>query len=212
VVPVSLIDLRLIAKTVHGNEIAGETNVDLRGRTVDFDPYDRIHTIYFSTKATPNPKALEAIAQADKIIFSSGDLFTSVVPHLLVDGIREAILASKATVILVLNLMTKMGETDRFKASDFLSVFLDYLGTNDRLQYLVASTNQLDEEVLRIYQMENQEPVEIDDAACLRLAPNLKIVRAELARYLRREHLLRHDPAKLALTVLGIEAPGSVGR
>jgi uncharacterized cofD-like protein len=148
--------------------------------------------------------ALEAIVQADKIVFSSGDLFTSVVPHLLVDGVREAILASNAVVILVLNLMTKMGETDRFKASDFLSIFLDYLGTNDRLQYLVASTNQLDNEVLRIYQMENQEPVEIDDETCLRLSPSLRIVRAELARYLRREHLLRHDPAKLALTILGL--------
>jgi uncharacterized cofD-like protein len=204
VVPVSLVDLRLIAKTEHGQEIEGETNLDLRRQGSDFDPDDRITAIYFNTKANPNPRALEAVAQADKIIFSSGDLYTSITPHLLVDGIRDAILASQAKLVMVLNLMTKAGETDHFKASDHLRVLLDYLGAPERLDYLVASSNQLEPEILQHYRVEGQEPVEIDDEACHRLAPNLHIVRAELARYLRHQHLLRHDPARLALTILDL--------
>src|SRR3989344_9691497 len=118
VLPVSISDLSLIAKLEGGEEIEVETNIDLRGMSKTYNPNHKIMRIYFDTNADPNPEVITAIKMADKIIFSAGDLFTSVLPHLLVGGVKEAITASKATVILVLNLMTKKGETDSYKASD----------------------------------------------------------------------------------------------
>ena len=56
--------------------------------------------------------AVEAITEADVLIFGPGSLYTSVIPNLLVDGIREAILASKAVKIYICNVMTQPGETD----------------------------------------------------------------------------------------------------
>ena len=205
IVPISLTDLRLIAHTRSGVEIEGETNVDLRSRRDDFVPEDRIARIHFNTRAAPSPQALQAIAEADKIVFAPGDLYTSILPHLLVDGIQEAIAAARGRLIFVLNLMTKRGETDAYRASDHLEAFLFYLYDNARLDYVVANTNGLHPEVLEIYGREGQNPVEFDEAACRALAPRAVLVRAQLARYLRREHLVRHDPERLATTILDLD-------
>lgn len=80
------------------------------------------------TKAAANPRALDAIARADAIVLGPGDLYTSTFPNLLVPGIAEAIKASPAKKILITNLMTKLGQTDGFKASDFVQETNHYLG------------------------------------------------------------------------------------
>lgn len=204
ILPVSLTDLQLISRTEEGITIEGEGALDLRRKRDDFDPKDSIARIYFNTRADPNPKALEAIRKADKIVFSSGDLYTSVLPHLLVDGVREAIIKSKAKVIFVLNLMTKKGETDFYKASDHLRNLLFYLGDNQAIDYMVASTNHIDKQILDIYKKEGQEFVETDIEECQKLIPNLKIIEKSLAKYLIKEHLLRHDPKRLAKAILAL--------
>ncbi len=202
VLPVSLSNLNLIAKLETGEEIEGETNIDLRGERKNYDPKSKITRIFFDTNADPNPEVIQTILDADKIIFSAGDLFTSLLPHLLVNGIKEAIEASSAQVILILNLMTKRGETDSYKASDYLKAFLYYLGNNDRVNAIIANTNALDSEVLEVYKKAGQEPVKIDFDKCKSIAGNLKIVEAPLAVYHIREHLLRHDSEKLANQIL----------
>jgi len=56
-------------------------------------------------KATANPKALEAIARADAVIFGPGSFYTSVLPHLLVSGIVETLTRSRAPKILIGNML-----------------------------------------------------------------------------------------------------------
>lgn len=204
VLPVSLTDLHLIAQLETGKEITGETNIDLRGEKPTYNPKDKITKIYFDTTADPNPEVLAAIADADKIIFSAGDLFTSVLPHLLVNGVKEAITQSKAKVILVLNLMTKRGETDSFKASDYVKAFSYYLEDNGLIDYLVANSNGLSADILKSYKKEGKEPVKIDENTCKKVAPRMKIIKSAMAVYHVREHLLRHDPEKLAQVLLAL--------
>lgn len=205
VLPVSISELDLMAKLEGGEEISGETNIDLRGESKNYNPKQKIIRIYFDTNADPNPEVITAIAEADKIIFSPGDLYTSVLPHLLVNGIKEAIIASKAKVILVLNLMTKKGETDSFKASDYLKAFLSYLEDKGRINYLLANSNGLEEEVLTIYEKEGQEPVKVDEESCRSLSPDIKIIKSDLAIYHLREHLFRHDSDRLASAILALD-------
>lgn len=204
VYPVSLTELNLMAKLEGGEEIEGETNIDLRGRKKNYNPRKKISRVYFDTNADPNPEVIQAIEEADKIIFSAGDLFTSILPHLLVAGIKEAIASSKAKVILVLNLMTKKGETDSFKASDYLKVFIYYLGDPNRINYLLANSNGLDSEVLKTYKKEGQEPVQVDEEVIKKLSSQIKIVKENLAAYFVREHLFRHDSEKLATKILSL--------
>lgn len=205
VLPVSLTDLQLIAQTKKGVVIESETNIDNRKERPDYDPKDEVVRIYFNTRADVNPKVIEAIKQADKIVLAPGDLYTSVLPHLLVDGVKEAILKSKAKLIFVLNLMTKPGETDFYRGSDLLKNLAFYLGDENRIDYIVANDNHIDPQILEIYQNLGQEPIQVDEVEFKKIAPNAKIVIADLENYMKKEHLLRHDSAKLASTILELK-------
>jgi len=204
VMPVSITNLQLIAETSKGNKIVGETNIDLRIKDKNYDKNDKIVRIYFDTRADVNLNVLSEIKNAEKIVFSSGDLYTSILPHLLVNGVREAILKSKAKLIFILNLMTKPGETDHYKASDFLKSLLFYLDIPKRLGYLIVDDNHLDPKVLSIYKEEGQNLVEVDEEKIKEMEPKIKIIKKPISIYLKKEHLLRHDSLKLAETVLSI--------
>lgn len=204
VLPVSISELNLMARLEGGEEVEGETNIDLRGTKDGYDK-KKITRIYFETNADPNPDVIQAILDADLIVFSAGDLYTSILPHLLVAGVKEALEQSKARIVLILNLMTKMGETDNFKASDYLKNFLYYLGDKNKIDVIIANSSGLDNEILKVYTKDKQQAVKIDEAVCKKLAPGLKIVEAPLATYHVREHLFRHDPALLAKTILDLD-------
>lgn len=205
IVPISLTDLHLMAQTKKGIIIEGEGNLDNRKERPDYDPNDPIVRIYFNTRADCNPEALDAIKNAGKIVFAPGDLYTSVLPHLLVSGVKEAICASKAAVIFTLNLMTKPGETDNYKASDLLNSLVEYLGNADRIDYIIANENHIDPKITQIYKDGGQELIEIDEETCKKIAPKARIIKTPLARYMSTEHLLRHDNELLAKAILGID-------
>lgn len=202
VLPASLTDLNLVGVTQKGIEIDGETNIDNRKRRADFNPHDKIVRIYFGTHADGNPRVIEAIKNADKIVFAPGDLFTSILPHLLVTGVSEAIIKSKAKVYFVMNLTTKQGETDYFKASDYIKAFLFYLGNNNRLNFIIANKGKLNREVISLYKKGGQEVVSIDESNCKKIAPKVKFIRTNLAEYLKEDNLLRHNSINLAVSVL----------
>ena len=68
----------------------------------------------------PTDDALQAIADAELIVIGPGSLFTSLLPALVVPGIREAIAASGALVVFVCNVATQPGETGGFDLADHL--------------------------------------------------------------------------------------------
>src|SRR3989338_5820523 len=117
VIPVTTSNSRLHAILENGETIAGETNIDIPKH----DPNLKISQVYLDPNASAHPSALKAIDRADYIILGPGDLYTSTIPNLLVDGIPEAIKKSWATVIYVANLMTKHGETDNMDLKDFVN-------------------------------------------------------------------------------------------
>jgi uncharacterized cofD-like protein len=93
---------------------------------------------------------------ADLIVIGPGDLYTSIVPNLLVRGVKEAIKKSKAKKVFICNLMTKRGETDGFSAEDFLRVMEKYLGKNV-LDFTIFNSKKPSERLLRKYRHEGAE-------------------------------------------------------
>lgn len=202
VLPASLTDLSLVGVTKNGKEIDGESNIDTRSKKRNFDPKDRIMRIYFATHADTNPEVTAAIKAADKIIFAPGDLYTSVLPHLLVEGVAEAIKKSKAKLYFVLNLVEKSGETDYFKASDFVKALIFYLGDSSRLNFLVANDTRFDPETIKFYEGEGKKEVILDVPNCKKVAPKMKIIKAKLGEYIKAAHLVRHNSERLAEAIL----------
>jgi uncharacterized cofD-like protein len=71
------------------------------------------------------PEAVSAIRSADVVLLGPGSWFTSVVPHLLVPGLADALAQTSAQIVTILNLVPQPGETDGFSPEDHLAVLLD---------------------------------------------------------------------------------------
>lgn len=95
--------------------------------------------------------------------------------------------------------MTKHGESDGFKASDFIREVQEYLGSLARLDYTIVNSTPFPEKALNRYSLEKAFPVEVDAAECEKLVSH--VVEAPL---LSPGSLLRHDPHRLAQTIIGI--------
>lgn len=81
--------------------------------------------------------AVRAIREADVIVLGPGSLFTSIIPNLLVPGIRDAIHESSATTIFVCSLADMQGETWGLSAVEHLRALLDH-GMQDRLDVMLV--------------------------------------------------------------------------
>ena len=68
------------------------------------------------------PEAVQAVNDADWVVIGPGSWFTSVMPTLLVPGLRDALVGTSARRILVLNLQEQEGETEGLSPTDHLEV------------------------------------------------------------------------------------------
>ena len=124
VIPVTLDDANLEVTLEDGSTIQGETNIDIPLH----DGNLRITEARLTGNITLNPQAREVIEQSDYVIIGPGDLYTSIIPNLLVPGVREALTKTDAKIIYICNIMTKFGETAGFNAVEFVRVIEKYLG------------------------------------------------------------------------------------
>ena len=193
VLPVTLASVDLCARLGDGSVIVGETNIDRRGGG-NGAPIDHV---YLDPSAAVHPPTAAAIEEADAIVIGPGDLYTSIVPNLLVEGVTEALARSRAVRIYVCNLMTKPGESDGFKASDFIREVARYLGPNAPLDHVIVNDQPLPGPVAERYRDEGSTQVVFDEGACRALVDGV------LARPLAAMGggLVRHDPHRLAAAV-----------
>jgi len=158
VIPITLDNVHLCAQLANGLVVKGEANIDIPKH----DPQIPIDKVWLSPKARANPEAVKAILSADMIVIGPGDVFTSLVPNLLVEGVVEAIKESRAVKVYVCNLMTKFGETHGFKAQDFVDAIERYLGRRV-LDYAVFNNKKPPAAVSRRYLEENSHFVDVSD-------------------------------------------------
>ena len=193
VLPVTLTKSTLVARLKDGSEVIGEANIDQRKEKLDVT----IDYVRLEPKAYAYPPVLEAIEEADAIVMGPGDIYTSILANLLVEDVAQAIRSSRATKICVCNLMTKTGESDGFKASDFVNLIREYLGTTTSLDYLVVNSAPYPERLVQRYASFGQYPVEVDLDECRTVVH--EVVQEPL---LSAGVYLRHDPNRLARTIM----------
>lgn len=199
ILPVTFTDCTLCAKFEDGSLVEGEVHID-----ESYTRRPRISFMYVMPEAAVNPRAEKEVKKANFIIFGPGDLHTSIIPNLLVNGFAETVRNSNAKKVFVVNLMTKRGQTDGFKASDFVDEMYKYLGGNV-FDYIIINNRSLDQEIVDWYKKEdNVDPV-VDDLD-EKDHTGTTIIRADLLSEALFEQnmvdrvkrsLLRHDPAKI---------------
>lgn len=154
VLPLTEDNVDLVGITKDGKELVGEEQITKTKK--------KIERIKYSDNITVNPKVLNAVKNADLIIFSSGSLITSIIPHLLNTKLNNAIKASKAKTMYICNLFTQPGETDGFKVSDHIKLLESYLGKNS-IDIVIANNVRLNTNLMKKYLTEEQkDQVELD--------------------------------------------------
>lgn len=194
VLPVTLDNRTLCAELPDGSVVKGETNIDIPKH----DHSLRINRIFLDKPAVAYPAVLNAIREADLIVLGPGDLYTSVLPNLLVDGVSKAVAESDAVKVYVCNLMTKPGETTGFAASDFLSEVTRYLGGRP-VDFIVCNDKLGSHDLLARYARQLAFPVAIDKDAID--AMGVRLISSDL---ITEPDLIRHDPGKLAGLIISL--------
>lgn len=193
VVPITLDQAGLCAKLENGQIIKGETNID----TPKHDGRVRIKEIWLEPQTKINPTARRAILEADAIIIGPGDLYTSLLPNVLVRGAKDALRRAKGKIIYMVNVMTKFGETNHFSASDFVRVMENHLGRNV-IDYAVVNDQKPSLARLKMYSLEKAEWVRVDNG---RFKGKPVLVTANL---IRSRGFIRHDPEKTAKLIINL--------
>lgn len=192
VIPVTCDKTRLCAELENGKIIKGETNIDIPKH----DGRLRIKRVFLRPQTRATGEALKAIKEAHLIVIGPGDLYTSILPNLLVKGICRAIAQSRAKKIYLCNLMTKFGETNGFKAIDFVKAIENYLGKNI-LDIIVYNNHFPSQKRLAKYFKLNSQVVKFNKKDFENL--HLRFIGANL---ITEKGLIRHNQEKLAKTIL----------
>lgn len=132
VLPVTLENVFLRARTQDGVIVEGEENIDLG----QYEGEKVLENIWFEPRsAKANPKVLMAIREADIIILGPGDLYTTILSNLIFPDLTRALQQSKAFKAYILNVANKPYETRGYKLSDFINAFKRHkaLGTFDHI-------------------------------------------------------------------------------
>ncbi len=206
VIPITFDNSHLLAKYSNGKQILGEHQID---EIDDKQGRSKIVSIEMIPRATANPQALKAILSADFIILPPGDLYTSLIATILVDGIGHAICTSPAKKIFFVNLMTRFGQTNNFNVSHHIDEISHYLG-RDCLDYSIINDNHHLPSLIKGKYKEEKAKLVDDDLASKRTYRGSRLIRADLLSnliYQKQDSdkltrsLVRHDPAKMT-TVL----------
>jgi uncharacterized cofD-like protein len=165
-------------------------------------------SIYLEPHPTANPHAIEAILNADIIVFGPGGLHTSLIANLLVEGVADAIAQSKAIKVFVVNLMNRRGQTTNFKVSDYVKEISKFIGS-DIFDYILVNNQEPPKELIEVYQEEGDlVRNDMRDPRVIEV-PLLGDLKKQEKGDLLKRNLIRHDSQKLAEVLM--EIVGRVG-
>lgn len=188
VLPATLSDVTLAAEMEDGTTVLGEAAIPLSG--------GKIKRLRLRPEGPPAlDEAVEEIQHADGIVIGPGSLYTSILPNLLVEGIRQAIQRSSAPKIYVCNVMTQPGETDRYTAFDHVQAIQGHCGA--MFTHVLVNTSCAPGDVAEKYSVENKYQVS-PDLDALESSGYKPIV----GDYLARGDLARHDSLRLGAAIV----------
>lgn len=154
VYPISEDRLTLMAETVDGKIIEGEEEI-----TANRDVKKRV---FYKEEPTITKEAIDAVNEADLIIFSMGSIYTSILPTIIGKEMQKALKNTKAKLMYICNAMTQPGETDDFGVSDHIEVLNSYLSKR-KIDVVIASNTEIEQEIIDKYRRKEEKSKVIID-------------------------------------------------
>ena len=195
ILPVTIDRATLVAELTDGSRIYGETAIDIPRGT----QREKIRNVFLvphhSDSISVYPPVIKAINNADYVIIGPGDLFTSIIPNLIVPGVKEALQKTNATILYIINIMTKFGETHNFSGLDFMRKLEESI--ERQVDGIIYNSGKPDKKLVEQYMEQKAEFVEIDkNDDCW---GNRSIYISNMLDI--AGSILRHDSKKLAVLI-----------
>ena len=178
IIPSTLQYTTLYATMDDGTKVKGENNIPSLIHNID--------TVFYQDKVKANPEAVEAINNADLIIYGIGSLYTSILPNTIIWGISKALQNSNATKVYLVNCMTQSNETYNYDLKDHLDAFKKH---NTPVDLVVIHNNEIPKQILDRYARSNSIEVK-NNGNC-----DKKVLEYDLLTF--EDGLVRHDSDKI---------------
>ena len=189
IVPLTEDNVDLVGITFDDKKIYGEVKITASAK--------KIKRLMYNKPITVNPKVLKAVDEADLIIFSSGSLLTSIIPHLIDQKLVNKINRSKADKMYICNLFTQPGETDNFTVGDHIKLLESYLGKNS-IDVVIANDVMMNSKLCEKYAVKEQkDPVKLDMDEFKK--KKIKVISDKL--FMIEDNMYRHDSLKTAYLI-----------
>ncbi len=158
VIPVTTDQMFLRAQGTDGEVIKGEHAIESH----IWDEGAVLERFWVEPPCSIHPLAEQAIMEADLIVLGPGSIYTSLIPCMLVDGVRESLRATKAKIVYIVNLMTEKGQAGAYFAQDFVDLIEKHIGS-PAIDYVLCNTKHPTDYLLEKYKQEREKtPVRID--------------------------------------------------
>jgi uncharacterized cofD-like protein len=189
VLPMAVTPIDITAQVLGVDPEAPQAVSTVRGQVEVASTTGQVVSVHLVPDDPPAcPEALEAIRAADWVVLGPGSWFTSVIPHLLVPELREALVTSPARKVVTLNLEPQAGETDGFSPETHLEV-------------LAAHAPDLKLDVVLVDRGSVVDEAQLEHTAA---ALGARLVVADVAA---EDGSPRHEPTKLANAYAGFMVP-----
>ena len=185
IIPSTLEIVTLFAIMEDGTIVRGEDNIPKFRNHIDRVFYQR------DIKATK--ESLEAIREADLIIYGIGSLYTSIMPNLIIDEIRNELIANPCRKVYFCNAMSQPGETDHYSLEDHVNAILHHAYA-DAVDIVVTNNNTFSKEMLDKYSAMGSAPIPIREQRHPYLVLQRDLMDMDDA-------LIRHDTQKVKAVV-----------
>jgi len=192
VLPATSSSCTLIAEMEDGEIVVGESKIPAVNK--------KIKRVYFDKKPKAVKETIEAIEQADMVIVGIGSLYTSIMPNLIIEEIRDAIVKSKAHKIYVSNAMEQPGETAGYSVGDHIKAIYSHVGV-EFFNSVIINSKKIPNDILKKYKEQDVKEIKIDLENLKKYS--LKIIQEPLIE-ISENKTVRHNPLKLASTIYSL--------
>ena len=183
IIPATSQVITLLAEMEDGVVVKGEANIPTRA--------NRISRVFYDQPVHAESEAIEAIRQADLIIYGIGSVYTSILPNVIIPEIQQELMKAKARKVYFCNAMTQPGETDGYCLEEHVAALRSHGVPVDAV---ITSTEIIPEDILVSYYRQGSTPVYIRDGQ-----HDYEIIHRSLLIF--KDGLIRHDPKQIQAVI-----------
>lgn len=192
ILPVTTEKVILMAEKENGKIVEGESHIPVIG--------EKIKRVYYKDEVEAPEENLKALEEADLIIFGIGSLYTSIIPNLLLKGIKESLKKSKAKKIYICNAMQQPGETEGYTVSDHIKAINDNIGEGV-IDSVIVDPRDIPQDILVRYKSMNSDKVELDREKIKEY--NVNLIERDILE-IDPKGMVRHHPYKLSAIIYSL--------